>query len=138
MYDCPQVTVSVNSIATGFAATASLGDAVGNCPPGWNAIFEAAIVRGAAEAPQGRRGQVAPAVADIEIDAAQSDADATVLTRAVELVAGPGWSQYGNVPAALQFGEVAGGLTAVVLTVTLNLWDFPPDPNAPPEPEPSP
>lgn len=125
VYDCEQVTVSANSITTGVAGAPDAGGPVGNCPPGWHTAIELAIVRNAAEMVQGRRGTSAPKVTDIELDTDAADKDASVLTTAVETIAGPGWDQYGQVPASIQFGEVQGGLTAVVLSVTLNLWDFP-------------
>lgn len=126
VYDCAQVSVSTNSITTGLAGSAEAGAPIDGCPPGWNAQIELAIVRNAKEIEQvrGRRAQ-APSVGDIEIDTVQADKDAACLTEAVELLAGPGWDQYGTVPASIQFGEVQGGLFAVVLTATLNLWNLP-------------
>lgn len=125
VYDCAQVTVSGNSITTGIAGAEGAGGAVDGCPPGWHMQLELAIVRDAAEVMETRGGgTVPPSVADIELDTAQAGADASILTTAVESVAGPGWDQYGAVPASIQFGEVQGGLTAVVLTITLNLWNI--------------
>lgn len=124
VYDCAQVSVSANSLATGIAGNQDPGGGlISNCPPGWNANIELAIVRDALEAEQVRGRRVsAPKVADIEIDAIQADKDAAALTKAIESLAGPEWDQYGAVPASIQFGETQGGLFAVVLTVTLNLW----------------
>ena len=129
VYDCAQVSVSATSIATGIAGSPDAGQAVANCGPGWNVLLEIAIVRDANESmvTRGRRTTVAPKVEDIEIDTVQADMDAASLTKAVETIAGPDWDQYGSVPASIQFGDVEGGLTAVVLTVTLNLWSFPPE-----------
>lgn len=125
VYDCAQVSVSGNSITTGIAGSEGAGGAVESCPPGWHMQVEMAIVRDAAEMMQTRGGgTVPPDVASIELDTAQADKDAAVLTEAVESVAGPGWDQYGAVPASIQFGEVQGGLSAVVLSVTLNLWNI--------------
>jgi hypothetical protein len=82
-----------------------------------------AIVRDALQAENVRGRRVsAPTVVDIEIDTIQADKDAAALTAAVESLAGPGWEEYGTVPASIQFGETQGGLFAVVLTATLNLW----------------
>lgn len=125
IFDCPQVVVSANQITTGVAATDASGQAVGVCPPGWQVQTELSVVRPVREQPQGRRGNVAPTVEDVESDTAVADSDAAILTQAVETIAGSDWDQYGQVPASLQFGEVQGGLTAVVLTVTLNLWEIP-------------
>lgn len=125
VYDCAQVSVSGNSISTGIAGAEGSGGPVDGCPPGWNMQLELAVVREAAEVMQTRGGgTTAPSVTDIELDTVQASADAAVLTDAVEAIAGPGWDQYGAVPASIQFGEVQGGLTAVVLTVTLNLWSI--------------
>lgn len=131
VYDCAQVSVSATSITTGLADSPESGQAIGNCGPGWSVLLELSIVRDAKEqmVTRGRRGDTAPAVSDIELDTDQADKDAATLSDAVEAIAGPGWDQYGNVPASIQFGEVQGGLTAVVLTVTLNLWSFPPEPS---------
>lgn len=124
VYDCEQVTVSANSMTTGLAgSTQDLNSqALGGCPPGWTVVVEMAIVRRACEAPGGRRGNEPPPVDGIQRDTTISSQDAAILTDAVEAIAGPGWEQYGTVPASLQFGEVSGGLMAVVLTVTLNMW----------------
>lgn len=124
VYDCEQVTVSANSISVGIAGSTNdpTQTNVGNCGPGWTVVVEMAIVRQAQEAPVGRRGNQAPTVDCIESDTAISDSDAAILTQAIEAVAGPGWDQFGQVPASLLFGEVAGGLMAVVVTVTLNMW----------------
>lgn len=128
VYDCEQYTVSANQITTGLAGSVEAGQPVGNCAPGWNCTFELAIVRCAREKPTVTRSEVKPPkVEDIELDTKQADADAAVLTRAVESIAGPGWDQYGTVPASIQFGEVEGGLFAVILSITLNLWNLPHD-----------
>lgn len=127
VYDCAQVSVSANSITTGIAGALDAGNPVNSCPPGWNVLVELAIVRGAEELPTGTRGQGIPKVECIEADTTVTDMDAATLTDAIETIAGPGWDQYGTVPASLQFGEVQGGLTAVVLTCTLNLWAIPVD-----------
>lgn len=126
VYDCEQVSVSANSITSGAAGSPDAGQPVGGqCDTGWNVSIEMAVVRAAAEMPVGRRGTSPPTVECIEADTDNADRDAAVLSAAVEAVAGPGWDQYGNVPASIMFGEVQGGLTAVVLSVTLNLWMFP-------------
>lgn len=125
VYDCPQLTVSANQIAVGLAGDGAGAGQVANCGPGWNVTMELAIVRKACELPVGRRGDKPPAVDCIERDTEQSSKDLAVLTEGVAAIAGPGWDQYGAVPASVQFGEVAGGLYAAVLTVTLNMWQFP-------------
>lgn len=123
VYDCEQLTVSANSVSVGIAG-ADGGGQVANCGPGWNVALELAIVRKACEAPSGRRGELPPKVDCIEEDTKQSSRDLALLTAGVTAIAGPGWDQFGNVPASIQFGEVQGGLFAVVLTATLNMWDF--------------
>lgn len=125
VYDCEQVTVSANSMSVGLAGQAEGNlSVVDGCVPGWTVVVEMAIVRQSKEMPVGRRGTSAPTVEDIEYDTTRADADAAVLTSSVEAVAGPDWDQLGAVPATLQFGEVQGGLFAVVLTVTLNMWSI--------------
>jgi hypothetical protein len=130
VYDCEQVTVSANSITTGIAGATNdpTQTNVGPCAPGWTVAVELAIVRSAAEAPVGRRGNEPPSVDCIEADTAVAGADAAILTQAIESIAGPGWDQFGQVPASVQFGEVQGGLTAVVMTVSLNTWALAPAP----------
>lgn len=123
VYDCAQLTISANQVSVGIAGEDG-GGAVANCGPGWNVSLELAIVREACEAPSGRRGDKPPKVDCIERDTIQASKDLSLLTAAVESIAGPGWDQYGKVPASIQFGEVQGGLFAAVLTVTLNMWDF--------------
>lgn len=123
VYDCAQVTVSSNSVSMGLAGDPNIPPGYGPCAPGWTSAFELAIIRPASEAPRGRRGTVAPDVSCIEADTERASADASVLVAAVEKSAGGATGEYGVVPASIQFGEVAGGLTAVVLSVTLNLWD---------------
>lgn len=123
VYDCAQMTVSANQVSVGIAG-ADGGGQVANCGPGWNVSLELAIVRQACEAPSGRRGEKPPTVDCIEEDTKQASADLALLTAGITAIAGPGWDQYGNVPASIQFGEVQGGLFAVVLTATLNMWDF--------------
>lgn len=127
VYDCAQVSVSANSMTTGLAGdqNSMQGQGIGPCPPGWNVAVELAVVRDATEATVGRRGTVTPPTDSIEIDTTQASADAAVLTQAIEALAGPNWDQLGNIPASIQFGEVQGGLSAVVLSVTINVWDIP-------------
>ncbi len=131
VYDCEQVTVSANSVSVGLAGAEGGAGQVANCGPGWNVTLELAIVRKACEAPTGRRGEKPPTVDCIEKDTEQASIDLSILTAGVTAVAGPGWDQYGNVPASILFGEVQGGLFAAVLTATLNMWDFTPDEPAP-------
>lgn len=126
VYDCAQVTVSANRITVGIAGAADQG-VIGmhGVVPGWAVDLELAIVRDASEAMQGRRGTIAPAVTDIEKDTEVADNDAAILCGAVAAIAGPEWDQRGAVPASIQFGDVEGNLTAVVLSVSLNLWSIP-------------
>ena len=126
VYDCTQLTVSANSVSVGIAG-ADGGGQVANCGPGWSVALELAIVREACEAPSGRRGDKPPAVDCIEKDTKQASIDLSLLTAGITAIAGPGWDQFGNVPASIQFGEVQGGLFACVLTATLNMWDFTPE-----------
>ena len=122
VYDCEQMTISANSVSVGMAG--GEGGPVGNCGPGWNVSLELAIVRNACEAPVGRRGERPPTVECIEQDTLRASKDLALLTTGVSAIAGKGWDQFGQVPASIQFGEVQGGLFAVVLTATLNMWDF--------------
>lgn len=128
VYDCAQVTVSANTIRTGIAGDETSGLPVGGCDAGWNVDLELSIVRDAMEMPSGRDGTKPPKVECIEEDTAQADTDTTILIRAIETVAGPDFDQFGRVPCTIQFGEVEGGLFAVVASCTLNLWEIPPEP----------
>lgn len=135
VFDCAQVTVSGNAGAIGLAGDLSdVGGLtqLGNCDTGWNMVVEVAIVRDASEMMAGTRGELAPPVDCIESDTEQADKDGSILVSALESIAGGAPGQIGNIPMSLQFGEVAGGLTAVLATATVNLWDMPPPP--PPEP----
>lgn len=119
-FDCPQVTVSGNSITTGFAGFPDAGAPVDNCPPGWHIDAEMCIVRSASEMPIGSTEP--PAVSKIEADTLQAEQDATVLAAAVARIAGPAYDQSGTVPVSITFGDVEGGLTAVLCNASLNLW----------------
>ena len=129
VFDCPQVSVSGNSLGLGLATGGGEQDWVGGCGPMWNVQVEVAIVRGAAEKPSVSRTPAAyraPTVEAIETDTVQASADAATLERAIELTTGGATDQFGTAPASMQFGEVSGGLTAVLLTTTLNLWHLSP------------
>lgn len=126
VYDCAQVVVSANAITVGIAGAegpSSIG--MHGVIPGWTCLLELSIVRNASEAMQGRHGTIAPSVNDIESDTEVADKDAAILCGAVAALAGPDWDQRGEIPASLQFGDVEGGFTAVVLTATINLWMIP-------------
>ena len=120
VYDCPQVTISANQLTTGVAGSDSAGSGLAECTPGWNVALEATIVRKARELPTGPRGTFPPHTHDIEIDALMAMNDAAVLVRAVNTLVGG--AEYGEVPTTVSFGEVQGGLTAVIVASSLNLW----------------
>lgn len=120
VFDCAQVTVSGNSITTGFAGFPDAGGPIDNCPPGWHIDAELAIVRNAREAPVGSTSP--PSVECIEADTQQAEDDAIVLTAAVEAIAGGRYDQTGTTPVSITFGEVQGGLTVVLCNASLNLW----------------
>jgi hypothetical protein len=113
--------------------TGIAGEAPGQLPynvglpiPGWTADIEVAIVRSARESlGEGRRRPSIPSTEDIESDTDQADMDAAILWNAIQKTGGPEDDQLGQIPATIQFGEVQGGLTAVVLSTTINLWEIP-------------
>lgn len=118
VFDCEQVTVSGNGLATGFAGFPEAGAPIDNVQPGWYVDAELAIVRNASEVDPGG----IPSVECIEADTDRADKDAVILTKAIESLAGPSYDQLGRVPVSVTFGEVQGGLTVVLLNASLNVW----------------
>jgi hypothetical protein len=117
VYDCEMVAVSVTQVLIGLPSAPE--PALQSCgPASWSLQADLAIVRRAAEMPQGPRGEEPPLVEDLDRDAMSTSVDSAILVDAV--------SRYADVTRdatiSLVIGSPQGGLLSTVASVSVPLW----------------
>jgi hypothetical protein len=121
VYDCEMVTISSTQVTLGLPS-GNDGRLVPCGPSSWTLQAQIAIVRCAAERPQGLRGEGPPRASDLIRDAAMTSKDCAVLAEAVGRYA----DLTNDATLSLATGSTQGGLIATVATVAVPLWTHAP------------